>query len=392
MMPRIVLERTLKGKEKSLLDAAFPEGRLAVVFDPETYSVLAHRVLQAMPSLRVQPVALPSHPKPAVAELALLQSQASDCVAYVAVGSGTINDLCKRAAFLSEKPYVVFPTAPSMNGYVSANASFYVESCNGVLRKESVPAAPPMAVLVDLEVVAEAPLRLIRSGLGDSICRSTAQADWLLSHHLLGTPYDSRPFALLAEDEPLLFAKSMQLAKRDPDAIACLMRTLLASGEGMTLAGGSYPASQGEHMIAHTYEQLCAGGALPYHGELIAVTTLHMARRQEACLSQTVLRLRLEGEEALPPALRNDAVLAGVQKKRELWSKALTHLPERWQEARKAIYPQFLTPTRVEDVLEAAGVATSPEALGLDNEAYSLACRMAHLTRDRFTFLDLEAG
>ena len=39
-------------------------------------------------------------------------------------------------------------------------------------------------------------------------------------------------------------------------SIELLMQTLLLSGLGMTIAGGSYPASQGEHMIAHTYEML----------------------------------------------------------------------------------------------------------------------------------------
>ena len=38
-------------------------------------------------------------------------------------------------------------------------------------------------------MLAAAPPRLIRAGLGDSACRSTAQADWLLSHMLLDRPY-----------------------------------------------------------------------------------------------------------------------------------------------------------------------------------------------------------
>ena len=42
---------------------------------------------------------------------------------------------------------------------------------------------------------------MIRSGLGDSLCRATAQADWLLSHLLLDLPYRTMPFVLLAEDE-----------------------------------------------------------------------------------------------------------------------------------------------------------------------------------------------
>ena len=55
--------------------------------------------------------------------------------------------------------------------------------------KKSVQAQGAAAVFVDLEVFAAAPPRMIRSGLGDSLCRSTAQADWLLAHRLLATGY-----------------------------------------------------------------------------------------------------------------------------------------------------------------------------------------------------------
>ena len=105
----------------------------------------------------------------------------------IAVGSGTINDLCKYASALDGKPYAVFATAPSMNGYTSVNAAITVEG-----HKKSLPAQAAAGVFFDLEVLAAAPVRLIRAGLGDSVCRCTAQADWLLAHLLLGRPYRAR--------------------------------------------------------------------------------------------------------------------------------------------------------------------------------------------------------
>jgi glycerol-1-phosphate dehydrogenase [NAD(P)+] len=51
---------------------------------------------------------------------------------------------------------------------------------------------------LDLSILAAAPVRMIRSGLGDSLCRATAQADWLLSHLLFDLPYRTMPFRLLA--------------------------------------------------------------------------------------------------------------------------------------------------------------------------------------------------
>ena len=84
--------------------------------------------------------------------------------AVVAVGSGTINDICKMVALGRDCPQVVFATAPSMNGYTSLSASLTEHGF-----KRSVRALTPTAAFFDLGVLAAAPSRLIRSGLGDSL-------------------------------------------------------------------------------------------------------------------------------------------------------------------------------------------------------------------------------
>jgi len=92
-----------------------------------------------------------------------------------------------------------------MNGYTSVNAAITV---NG--HKKSLPAQAPRGAFFDLAILTAAPARLIRSGLGDSLCRSTSQADWLLAHLLLDKPYRQLPYALLEEDEKLLFDQSQR--------------------------------------------------------------------------------------------------------------------------------------------------------------------------------------
>lgn len=401
-MPRIVLERSLKGKEKSLLDTAFPQGRLAVVFDPQTYDALGRRVIDAMQAARVTEILLPAHPSPDDHLLKTIRMQSKACAALVAIGSGTINDLCKRAAFLDSKPYGVFATAPSMNGYVSANASLYTSSQGGA-QKESFPAAAPSYVFADLEVLASAPLRLIRSGLGDSLCRATAQADWLLSHFLLQTPYDARPFEMLADIEKELFSSSATLVQGDIRAIELLMRTLLLSGEGMTLAGGSYPASQGEHMIAHSYELLshmCAKPHSPsaadlYHGEIIAVTTLEMASLQSHMLENFSPRFKSISafEDKKLQALFGPATESykhAFSFKLDRVEANLSLMAARWREAKSPLAEVTHSSEFLKDVMEAAGAATTPAQLGMDDDLYRAARKYAFYIRDRFTFLDLE--
>ena len=57
---------------------------------------------------------------------------------YIAVGSGTINDLAKFSAAQQGKRCAVFATAPSMNGYTSVNVAITMGG-----HKKSLPAVAP---------------------------------------------------------------------------------------------------------------------------------------------------------------------------------------------------------------------------------------------------------
>ena len=169
-----------------------------------------------------------------------------------------------------------------MNGYTSLSASI-----TDGRRQALGPRARRRSACSSISrVLAAAPLRLIRAGLGDSACRPTAQADWLLSHLLLDRPYREAPFALLAADEAALFAQARALVAGDLEAMRHLVRTLVLSGFGMTICNGSYPASQGEHLLSHYVEMMQPPG-LPdaFHGEQIGVCTIAMARLQERILA-----------------------------------------------------------------------------------------------------------
>ena len=138
-----------------------------------------------------------------------------------------------------------------MNGYVTATASL---SRKG--HKSTLAAACPRAALFDLEVLAQAPVRLIRAGIGDVLCRTTAQTDWLLAHLLLGTPYDELPFLWQADDEPAAAREGAAMVAGEAGAILALTRLLVLSGLGMVEAGSSAPGSQAEHLVSHYLDMM----------------------------------------------------------------------------------------------------------------------------------------
>ena len=102
-----------------------------------------------------------------------------------------------------------------------------------------------------------------------------------------------------------------------------LARTLVLSGIGMTLCGGSYPASQGEHLISHYVDMFAPAQRCAYlHGEQVAVATLTMARIQEACWRQD---RRASSPSAITEAelragsARRSASPAGASSRRNAW-------------------------------------------------------------------------
>jgi glycerol-1-phosphate dehydrogenase [NAD(P)+] len=390
-MRAIAIAESLAGQEAELVAGLDLGRRFALVSDPLTHQVLGARVERALASLgRVEPVRLPDRPHPDDRTVAALRAAIAATDAVIVVGSGTINDLCKYAAFLEGKPYAVFGTAPSMNGYTSANAAITVSGL-----KKSLPARMPAGVFLDLGVLAAAPPRMIRSGLGDSLCRTTAQADWLLSHLLRGTAYREAPFALLAADEGPLFAEA--LMQGDLAAMRRLARTLVLSGLGMVICGGSYPASQGEHLISH-YAEMRGDPAWPesFHGEQIGVTTLTMARLQDRLLEQPPV---------IRPTVVDDADIAahfgaetGAACVREFRAKALAaaeaerlnaRLAEAWPQIHARIAAVRRSTESLHRTLDAAEAPTTAAALGWPPTFYRTAIQRARQIRNRYTFLDL---
>ncbi len=211
----VAIERSLRGREAELVAELRLGRRIAVVSDATTRVVLGERVERALAALvTVVPVMLEGRPHADATTVETLRRASASADALVAVGSGTINDLCKFAAASDGKPYAVFATAPSMNGYTSVNAAITAHG-----HKKSLPAAAPVGVFLDLDGAGRRPAAHDPPGLGDSICRPTAQADWLLAHLLLGTPIAARPSCCWRADEPALLAKAGALLAGDLGAM-----------------------------------------------------------------------------------------------------------------------------------------------------------------------------
>lgn len=392
----IVIGRGL-GDEADTLVAPLPLGRkLAVVMDPDTRLALGERVSIALRGTGdVDKIILPRHPHPDMEAVRSVIARTQNASGLVAVGSGSVNDITKYAAHLSQKPYAVFGTAPSMNGYTSVSAAITEDGL-----KKSLTATLPVGVFLDLDVMARAPHRLIAAGFGDSMARPTAQTDWLMAHLLIGTPYREAPFMLLKEDEKALIAKAGDLRTGDLAAMEVLARTLVMSGLGMTLCGGSYPASQGEHLIAHYIDM--RGKELPeaHHGEHIAVTTLTMARLQERVLALPELQLSPTSDTpdrftAIFGEALGRSCWAAFKPKildRERTDVINKMLARHWPSQREKLAKVARPAREIAQALLAVGAPTTPQDVAIPPAFYDEAVANARLIRDRYTMLDVAAS
>ena len=188
---------------------------------------------------------------------------------FVAVGSGTVHDITRYTGYGKGIPFVSVPTAASVDGYVSNVAAMTLKGT-----KKTVVACAPLAMVADVDIIAEAPLRLTASGVGDMLGKYTALFDWKLCHALTGEYYCPHVVALMEQALESVTASIDRLKDRDREAILSLVYGLVLSGIAMQHTGISRPASGAEHHISHFIEITMPDRCDALHGEKVGVGLL----------------------------------------------------------------------------------------------------------------------
>jgi glycerol-1-phosphate dehydrogenase [NAD(P)+] len=318
--------------------------------------------------------------------------------AYLAVGSGTVNDLVKELAHRRSRPYAVLATAASMNGYTSGIVALLERGL-----KTTGEATPPVAVLGDPRVLAAAPRELSLAGLGDLVSKPYCGCDWLIASLVRGEYHCPLPDRLLTEP----FERGLEifpgLAAGEPEAVVELFRLLLVSGIAMAVTGTSSPASGAEHLLSHCWDmtRLRDGRPLNLHGAQVGVASLVIDRLYGEILEQDFAAATFRaspGPEAAEREIRAGfgslAAAVWPQWRAKLGARTrrdLEGLQEHERPIKEHVRRTLELGAKVRAALTAAGAPLCAADLGIGDDELAAALRLGRTIRARFTALDVAA-
>lgn len=179
--------------------------------------------------------------------------------AVVGLGGGKIIDCAKFAAARVGLPLVAVPTNLAHDGLCSPVATLDNDAGRG-----SYGVPNPIAVVIDLDVIREAPVRFVRAGIGDAVSNISAIADWELANRVKGEKIDGLAAAMARQAGEAVLRHPGGVG--DNDFLQVLAEALVLSGIAMSVSGDSRPSSGACHEINHAFDLLFPKRAAS-HGE-----------------------------------------------------------------------------------------------------------------------------
>jgi len=328
----------------------------------------------------------------------------------VSVGSGTITDIAKDASMRAGGiPFVVVQTAVSVNAFSDDMA---VLLRDGV--KRTVPSRWPDTLIVDLEVIADAPASMNRAGFGELCSMFTAPADWYLANAVgLDDTYDEAVVGLFREGAEGLLDGAARVRDNDPAMLAELASRMTLTGIAMGVAGRTAPLSGTEHLLSHLLDMAAgaAGRPLAFHGAQVGVASVLAAtlwqdtldRFDPASLADDAAfpaatdaerRVRAAFDPLDPSGRMADECWRDVSSKLDRWRAARPRIEafaDAWPRHRTALASLVAAPDVLREALVRAGAASTLAELQPPTpaEVGRWAVRALPLMRDRFTVADL---
>lgn len=264
--------------------------KLLLVADETTLSV-SEGIIDSLKDFILVKKIYPFIREATLSEVAFVKELLKDCDGVIAVGTGTIHDICRKTAAELEKPLCLFATAPSMDGFASYNAPLVDGNF-----KITYSAKSPEVIIADTKILASAPTELKSAGFGDMIAKYVGLIDWQVSHEITGEYYCEKVARLTRDATDRIFALADRITKNDEQSALEVFEALLLTGIGMSFTKTSRPASGTEHILSHFWEckKLLDGEISDFHGKKVGVATLLIMEKYEDLLKEKEVKAHKE--------------------------------------------------------------------------------------------------
>ncbi len=359
-----------------------------IVCDKNTYAAAAKRVAEILAAAGVEYTLFEApemgRPKLEPDEMALgsiAMNFDTSCDMIMAVGGGVINDLCKVFAFDTGRPQMIVGTAPSMDGFASNSSSMVVDGVKLTLYNRC-----PQAIVLDTEVLAQAPMRMLWAGLGDMVAKYISVCEWRIAHIVIEEYYCEHVAQLMRNALKRIMAAADHLAERDPDSVGAVAEGLVLSGFAMSFAKVSRPASGLEHYFSHMWEMMALerGHEADLHGIQVGVGTVLTMNIYEDIKRLQPSREKAEAAiKAFDPAAWEARVrrvfgktapqVLAIEEKAHKNDPArhavrLARILDNWDEIQKIIREELPDREWLFGKMKQTGMPMTPEELGISHE------------------------
>jgi glycerol-1-phosphate dehydrogenase [NAD(P)+] len=194
-----------------------------------------------------------------------------------AVGGGLTVDAAKYIAVEHDLPLVCLPTAISVDAFMTWASGIRRDGCVYYIETKI-----PEKLIVDLDVIANAPVSVRAAGITDVMSIATGSWDWRYAHDRGKNPpgMEFIPYVYQAAQAILqgVLDAAEAAGRADPDGIKTILDCLAMEVQLCNQVGHARPEEGSEHYFAYAVENVMGKG-LP-HGDLVGPGILIMAGLQ----------------------------------------------------------------------------------------------------------------